>query len=280
MQSFFSGISEAKDHVIAAVLLIIASLLLIGRHQAGLNNLRKASVTVFSYLEEPFSNIRIYQQALKTNTYLRRQNVLLLDELSRLRSAEQRNKRLRKLLEFSRESNLNLYPVQVVGKKLNQASNSFTIDAGANHGIEPGMPMVGAEGLAGKVVLVNEEYAKVMPLYNVLFRVSAKLQQSNAYGIVSWNNNSIRELELNYVPQTVEVDTGEVVITSGYSNQFPPGIPIGKVSRTQPQKGKDTQKIFLKPFVNLYTIEAGFVIKFEADTLIQNLNQRYRERMQ
>lgn len=277
MQLRFPGITHVKDHILTAIILVAAIALMIGRHQGGLNNLRKASVTIFSYLEEPLSSIRIYQQALKTNTYLRKQNVLLLDELSRLRAVDQENKRLRQLLEFSRESNLSLYPVQVVGKELNQISNSFTVDAGINQGIEEGMPIVSSEGLAGKVVLTNESYSQVMPLFNTLFRVSAKLQESNAYGIVSWNGKTIEELQLDYIPQTVSVDTGEVVVTSGYSNQFPPDIPIGKVIRTEPQKGKDTQNIFLEPLVDLHQMDAGFVVKFTPDTSIQNLQQQYKE---
>lgn len=277
MQLRFPGITHVKDHILTAIILVAAIALMIGRHQGGLNNLRKASVTTFSYLEEPLSSIRIYRQALKTNTYLRKQNVLLLDELSRLRSVDQENKRLSQLLEFSRKSNLSLYPVQVVGKDL-RTSNSLTVDAGSDQGIEPGMPIVGAEGLAGKVILTNKKYSKVMPFYNSLFKVSAKLQQSNAYGIVSWNGQtSQNELQLDYIPQTVAVDTGEVVVTSGYSNQFPPNIPIGKVIRTEPQKGKDTQKIFLAPLVNLYQMDAGFVVKFTPDTSIQNLQEQYKE---
>ncbi|HKK45735.1 MAG TPA: hypothetical protein VJ964_09450, partial [Balneolaceae bacterium] len=99
-------IADAKDHILTAVLLVIATALMIGRYQGGLNNLRKVSITFFSYLEEPLSNVRVYRQALKTNTYLRKQNILLLDELSRLRAAGQRNKELRKMLQFSRESQL------------------------------------------------------------------------------------------------------------------------------------------------------------------------------
>lgn len=280
MQIHFPGIPDVKDHIITAVILLIATFFMISRHQGGLDNLRKMSVTLFSYLEEPFSNIRLYRQALKTNTYLRKQNVLLLDELSRLRSADHENQRLRQLLEFSRENDLNLYPVQIVGKELSQVSkvsNFLTIDAGVEQGIESGMPMVAAEGLAGKVILTDQGYSQVMPFFNTLFKVSAKLQNSNAYGIVSWDGASIEELQLNHIPQTVDVDTGEVVVTSGYSNQFPPDIPIGKVIRTEPQQGRDTQKIFLDPFVDLYTVSGGFVVKFKPDTTIQKLNQQYQE---
>lgn len=277
MRFRFPRITDAKDQLLTAFLLIVALALMVGRNQGGIDNLRKASITVFSYLEEPLSNIRVYRQALKTNTYLRKQNVELLDELSRLRAAEQENRELRSLLEFSRESELSLYPVRIVGKEINQINNSLTIDAGTRQDIQEGMPIVSANGLVGKVIITAPGYSQVMPYLNTLFRVSAKLENSNAYGIVSWDGESIHELQLNYVPQTVQVDTGEVVVTSGYSNQFPPDLPIGKVVRVEPQQGKETQKIYVRPFVDLFEIAKGFVVKFTPDTTIQNLNDQFED---
>lgn len=102
------------------------------------------------------------------------------------------------------------------------------------------------------------------------------MQNSNAYGIISWDGESIQELKLEYIPQTIPVDTGEVVVTSGYSNQFPPNIPIGEVVRIEPQKGKETQNIYLKPYVNLYEVAEGFVVKFTPDTTIEQLNESYK----
>lgn len=273
-------ITDAKDHLITAGLLVLSLILMVGRHQGGVDNLRKVSITLFSYLEEPLSNIRVYRQALKTNNYLRKQNVLLLDELSRLRSAGQQNERLRDLLDFSRQTNLSLYPVRIVGKELNEINNSLTIDAGSGQDIEMGMPMVSADGLIGRVILTAPDYSQVMPFFNTLFRVSARLQESNAYGIVSWEGENIRELVMNFVPQTVRADSGEIVITSGYSNKFPPNIPIGEVIRTEPEQGKETQKIYLKPFVDLHSIAEGFVVKFTPDTARQQLNREYDQLFQ
>ncbi len=273
-------ITDAKDHIIAALLLVLAVMVMVGRHQSGIDNIRKVSITLFSYLEEPLSNVRVYRQALKTNTYLRKQNVLLLDELSRLRSAGQRNEELRELLQFSRSSDLSLYPVQIVGKELNQINNSLTIDAGTDQDVKKGMPMVSADGLVGKVLLAADDYSQVMPFLNTLFRVSAKLQNSNAFGIVSWDGKSINEIQLDYVPQTIPVDSGEVVTTSGYSNQFPPDLPIGTVVRSVPQEGKETQRIYVKPFVDLFEIAEGFIVKFEPDTTIRRLDREYEELFQ
>lgn len=277
MQFGFSRITEAKDYVLTAVLLIFAAFLLISRNQGGINSIRKISITAYSYLEEPLSSIRVYRQALKTNTDLRKQNILLLDELNRLRSAKQRNDELRDLLDFSRTSNLTLYPVQIVAKDLHNVNNSLTVDAGSTNGIEEGMPMVSAHGLVGKVVLTSQKFAQVMPFYNTLFRVSAKLQNSNAYGIITWQGEPVKNLELLYIPQTIQVDSGDVVVTSGYSNQFPPEIPIGEVIRTQPNQGKDTQRIFVRPFAELNTIAEGFIVTTQPDTAIQNLTEDYQE---
>ena len=271
------SIADAKDHILASVLLVISLVLMFGRSQESVNVLRKVSITVFSYLEEPLSNIRVYRQALTTNTYLRKQNVLLQDELSRLRGAAQQNEELRQLLDFSRRSELNLFPIRIVAKELNQINNSLTVDAGSRQGIEVGMPMVTADGLVGRVTIVAAGYAQVMPFYNSLFRVSAKLQQSGGYGIVSWREKNLYEMQMDEVPQTVAVDSGEVVVTSGFSNQFPPDIPIGRVIRTEPAQGRVTQKIIIDPYVDLHQIAEGFIVKFQPDTTIERLNEQYRE---
>ena len=273
-------ISEAKNYILTAFFLVISIVLLFGRNEGGINNLRTVSITLFSYLEEPLSNLRVYRQALKTNSNLRRQNTLLIDELNRLRSTQQQIDELQNLLEFSRNSNLNLYPAQIIGKKLDQINNVLTIDAGSRNGIEQGMPVISADGLIGKVILTSPQYSQVMPYFNTLFRVSAKLQKTNAYGIVSWNSENgenIEELELKHVPQTIAVDTGDVVVTSGYSQEYPPNIPIGKVTKHQPNKGKDTQQIFIQPFANLYTVSNGFVVTTKPDTSIDSLKSNYQQ---
>ena len=270
-------VENATDYIVTALLLVCALSIAINRHQGGINSLRQVSVTMVSLLEEPLSNIRVYRQALSTNNYLQRQNILLQDELSRLRSIEQENRELRKLLGFRDTTEFELQPISFVTKDLTGLNNTFTIDAGFNNGIRSGMPVVTSDGLVGKVVLTGKRYSQVMPYFNNLFRVSARVQQTRSTGIVSWEGNNSSVLVMEYVPKTILVDTGYVVETSGFGNEFPGGIPIGYVIRTEEEEGKDTQKIYLHPYTSLFDVAEGFVIKFVADTAIQNLNQGYNE---
>lgn len=270
-------LADAKDYIITALILLFATALMVSRHDGGLQNARKISVTVLSYLEQPLSNIRIYRQALTTNTYLQRQNILLQDELSRLRSADQQNQILRELLNLRDESEHPLIPVQIVAKDLRGLNNSLTVSAGTDDGIKQGMPLMNSDGLVGQVNFTAKNYSQVLPFSNSLFRVSARIQSSRAYGIVSWDGDSENELILQYVPQTIPVNVGQVVETSGASNQFPAGIPIGEITAVEPGRGVETQTIYLRAYADLFTLSEAFVVAFEPDTTINQLINQQEE---
>lgn len=264
-------ITEAKDVILIALILIFSVQLMILRHDGGLQNVRKASVTVLSYLEQPLSNIRIYRQALNTNSYLQRQNALLQDELSRLRSAEQQNRILRQLLDFREQSDYDLTPVQIVAKDLTSLNNAMTINAGNRADIREGMPLINSDGLIGTVILTNERNSQVMPITHPMFRVSARIQENRAVGIVSWPGHRYDELVMEFVPATVQVEPGQIIETSGFSNQFPANIPIGEVTRVESGDALEMNRIYLRPFVQLHTAAEGFIIHFEPDFSIQEL---------
>ncbi|MEX0685869.1 MAG: rod shape-determining protein MreC [Balneolales bacterium] len=260
-----------KDHILTAFFIFFAFLMLLTRHDGGLQNIRKVAITAFSYLEEPLSNIRVYRTALQTNRQLHEQNIVLLDELSRLRSAREQNIELKKLLDLKENSTYEMLPVKIVGKNLTGINNFLTINAGSNDSLKIGMPLIHPNGLVGRVIAVSANYAQIMPYLNPLFRVSARIQKTRAYGVVSWETQNIEELVMNYVPQTIPVEIGSIVETSGYSHEYPVNIPIGQVVRTEPEPGMQTQRIYLIPFVSLNEIAEASVIKYTTDAEIDSL---------
>ncbi len=270
-------ISDARDYILTALILVFAISIMILRHDGGMQNIQKASITVLSYLEQPLSTIRVYRQALNTNTYLQRQNALLQDEISRLRAAERENRILRNLLDFREDSEYGLLPITIVSKDLTSLNNSLTISAGSEQGVRTGMPIINSDGLIGQVTVTTGRYAQVMPLIHSLSRISARIQESRAYGIVSWEGNRYNELIMQHVPETIEAEAGQVVETSGFSNQFPPNIPIGEITRIEHPEGIDTQLIYIRPFVTFHTVAKGFVVEFEPDPDIEELHELEQE---
>lgn len=271
---------DIRDHILTVVLVFIAFVLLIVRHEGGLQSVRTASVLAMSYVEIPLSQVRVYRTALQTNEDLGRQNILLLDEISRLRSVQEENRALRSMLDLREEYEHDLIPARIIAKSLSGINNSLTINRGHAHGVEEGMAFITSEGLVGRIILTASGHSMIMPFFNPLFRVSANVQGSRAYGIVSWSTQRPGELVMNYIPQTIAIRSGSVVETSGYGDRFPAFIPIGVVTDTESLPGRDTQQIFIRPFVNLHLIAEGFVVDYEPDDDVDELLRLYEEILQ
>lgn len=268
--------NEIRDYFLTAIILILAVFLMTSRHDGSLQNTRNFSLTLLSYLEQPLAQVRIYRQAIATNSYLHRQNILLQDELSRLRSVRQQNEILRSLLNLREVSTHSLIPVSVVAKELRSLNTFITVDAGTLHGARVGMPVINSDGLVGTVILVNERFSQVLPYNNSLFRVSAQIENSRASGIVSGEPDSGRILLLQFIPETIPVTPGEMVLTSGFSNQFPAGIPIGEVLRVETNTGQNTLQVYIQAFTDLNTLSEAFLVDFEPDSSINSLINQQR----
>lgn len=259
------------------IVLLFALILAFTRSQDGLNSLRAITVIAASILEEPVSNVRVYRNALKTNAYLQQQNILLQDELSKLRSIEKENQELKSLLRLEESYNYPLQITRVVTKQLNTLNNSLSVNVGSNKGIQRGMPLINSDGLLGKVILAASNYSQVMPLSHPLFRVSAQIQDSKANGIITWDISSPSYLIMDFVPKTVTIDTGMVIQTSGLGNEFPAGIPIGQVVDFRSQEGTNTQQLKIEPFSKLNEVSEGFIVLFTSDTSLVQLNNEFNQ---
>lgn len=271
------NIEDARDYMVTGFILLIALFLMFSRNSDGINALRKISIAVYSYVEEPLANIRVYRQALTTNEQLQRKNIQLQDELNRLRSVQAENEAYKKMLLLKDTTTYPLIPVRIIGKNLTGINNSLTINAGIADGVKKGMAVLNSEGLVGRIILTSTSYSEVMPLFNALFRASARVQGSRAYGIVSWDGENMNELTMNYVPKTIKVDSGMIVETSGFSLEFPPYIPIGTVIRTEEQEGRETQILYLKPVVSLNQIAEAFVAVVAKDSSLLSLEIKRKE---
>ena len=259
------------------IVLLFALILAFTRSQDGLNSLRAVTITAASILEEPVSNVRVYRNALKTNAYLQQQNILLQDELSKLRSIEKENQELKSLLRLEESYNYPLQITRVVTKQLNTLNNSLSVNVGSNEGIQRGMPLINSDGLIGKVILSASNYSQIMPLSHPLFRVSAQIQDNKANGIITWDISSPNYLIMDFVPKTVPIDTGMVIQTSGLGNEFPAGIPIGQVVDFRSQEGTNTQQIKIEPFSKLNEVSEGFIVLFTSDTSLIQLNKEFKQ---
>jgi rod shape-determining protein MreC len=246
-----------KEYAILAGFLVLSFILMAMNNNVQIKQLRTLATVGVGVLQNQIAFIPRYFRLAEENEILRRMNLQMADEVSRLREAKLQNLRLRQYLEIKEVAG---YPVQaanVISKNLTMLRNTLTIDMGSKDGIAETMPVVSPEGLVGMVVAVSDRYAVVNLLLNTDFRVSAKDQRSRVDGIVSSNG---KDVYLKDVANSQDVLVGDPIITSNYSNMFPEGIRVGLVTSIESAPGSLLKRIEVTPSVDFVNLEEVFVV--------------------
>lgn len=189
---------------------------------------------------------------------LRRRATQLMLENSNLREAYLENVRLRRMLEYRERVPLEFRSARVLFKESNSTPNTVVINLGRSTGVMANMPVVTPEGLAGKIIKVNEHTSHVQLLLDRDFSVSGRIQRSRVLGIVTWISS--QSLEMTGVARHADVTAGDVVVTSDSSALFPPGLRIGLVQEPSVEATGMFKRIPLTPVVDFSRLEEVFVL--------------------
>ncbi|SHK06248.1 rod shape-determining protein MreC [Rhodothermus profundi] len=261
------------DTLLLVVVLGLALSLLLTHNEPVLHGLRALALELSARAEARLAWAGHYFRTLEENERLRAENIRLAGELARAREALIANERLTRLLAL-RDS---IYPLpvraaRIIAKDLTRQRNLLTIDAGSTDGVQPGMAVVDDRGIIGTVTLVTPHYARVLSYLNTDFRVAARIQAIGAVGIVRWDGEHPDRLLMEFVSRTEPVRPGMLVVTTPYSNIFPPGFPIGRITEVARQPGLNTLRIYLEPASPLDRASYVFVILHKPDLERQRLH--------
>jgi rod shape-determining protein MreC len=264
---------RVRDYVLLAVLLVVSLVVLLAQNGPLFRSARALALEATAPVEGVFSSADRYTEALGENEELRDDNIELAAEVARLREARSENERLRKLIAFRDSVAFNMVPARVVGKDITKQENLLTINAGEADSVRAGMAVIDERGIVGKVVLVSESYALVMPHQNTNFTVPAQIDLLNRDGVVRWDGTTYDRLLMEYVIKTEPVVRGQLVVTSGFSGTFPPGVPVGKVDSVFAARGRNDLVIYLEPSAPVSSVDYVYVLLDEVSAERQELEE-------
>ena len=170
-------------------------------------------------------------------------------------------------------------PARVINNSIVVSKNYLTLNKGAMHGIAPGMGVISAEGIVGRVKAVSDHFATVISLLHTSMQVSAKLSNSEVLGTVQWPGNDPCRAQMLYVPRHVQVEPGDTVVTSGYNATFFEGTVVGYVKQVVLRQEAPFYDIELMLSTDFSTLQHVYVVKNalqqEKDTLEQHTREFY-----
>ena len=142
-----------------------------------------------------------------------------------------------------------LVNAQVVNSTVHRSANLITINKGEADGIRPEMGVVSSSGIVGIVYMTSKHYSIVMPVISIHSKISCRIKGSEYFGSLIWKRGSPDIAYATSIPRHAQIKKGDIIETNGYSDIFPPNIPIGYSFKTM--NSEDGMSYTLK--VQLYT---------------------------
>ncbi len=176
------------------------------------------------------------------------------------------NERLREQLDFAISLDEQNFPAQIISRDFDNVYTYLTIDKGSVNGIKKNMPVIafqnGNRGLVGKVVQVGTFTSQVMPVYNLNYIVSARIQNQRDLGLVNGTGSQDKPLLLQYIRKNVasELSYGDIIVTSGENDNYLKDIPIGTISKIISLDYNSSLNIELTPIIDFSRLENVIVV--------------------
>lgn len=164
----------------------------------------------------------------------------------------------------------------VVGNSTTQPNNYITLHRGSKQGVQPNMVVVGANGVVGVVLDVSDNFATVMSMLHRQSRISARLLKNGISGRIEWDGKDARIVHLRDIPKSVQLQQGDTVVTSQYSD-FPPGIMVGTVEKVFNEKSTNNYLVHVRPATDFSRIQHVFVVSNLQRAEQQVLEQRIKQ---
>lgn len=276
MQRILTLLIEFKEYFILTLLVLFSIVLLSLNDNPQLKAIRSYTVATIGIIQNTLATVPNIFELQKENEVLRKLNVTLLDEVSRLREAKLENARLRELLGLKEKIKYKFVASDVIGKTLHLQRNTITLNVGRNNGVNVDMPVISEQGIVGRIVAVSSNYSIAQLLLNKDFRTSVKIQRSRVDGILAWDGSD--RLMIKNVSKKQDVKVGDAAITSEYSKIFPPDIKVGVVISVNENPVTLFKDVLIEPSVDFTRLEQVFVITSTVDTQRVNLESKFMER--
>lgn len=139
--------------------------------------------------------------------------------------------------------------------------NYLTIDKGTDDGIRPGMGVISATGVVGKVNVCNQHFSVVTSILHSQYLISSRLVKADEIGPAKWDGTDPHLLKLLDISRYKPVEKGDSVVTSGQNSTFPPGIMVGRVRSIGVQPNETFHDITLNLSTNFRNLSFVYVIE-------------------
>ncbi len=157
------------------------------------------------------------------------------------------NKQLRSLLNLHERLNT----VGVVAEVLYDAADPYTrkliINKGMTNGVKTSAPVMDEHGILGQVTRVLPLVSEVTLVTDREHSIPVLNTRTGARGVAYGESGGAPLLELRFMATNADIEVGDQLTTSGVDGVYPPGVPVGIVTKVERRAETAFARILCEP---------------------------------
>ena len=224
-------------------------------------------------------HLRTKKSLEKENEELRTQLADAQQNLNQVQLNQEELDNLKSLYDMDQNyADYDKIAANVIGKDAGNWFSVFLIDRGSNDGITVGMNVLADGGLAGIVIQVGPNYAKVRSIIDDNSNVSARNLSTSDLCVVSGSLKTMNESSLidfdDLRDKEDQAKVGDQIVTSNISDMFLEGIPIGYITDIKSDSNNLTKSGHIATIVDFEHLDDVFVILQTKDISTDTTNEQ------
>lgn len=141
---------------------------------------------------------------------------------------KKQNEELKTLVDYRNSKKEKGVIAPIIGRSADHWWQQVTLGRGRQDGIEPGFIVMAPGGLVGQITTVTSNTSRVLLISDQTSKVGVSISRSRQMGFMRGQNTG--EGVMEFFDNSPDIKVGDAVVTSAYSQLFPAGLPVGKVS--------------------------------------------------
>ncbi len=184
------------------------------------------------------------------NERLKRQVLEQGAQLQKLEAFKSENIRLRVLMNSSELVEDRVLIAELIGISPDPKVHKVIVNKGSREGVYVGQAVLDAFGLVGQVVSVTYTTSEVLFITDDSHAIPVQISRNNVRTVIE-GAGDLYQLRLRYVSSTMDIQEGDLLVSSGLGGRFPAGYPVAKVKSIRHDPGKSFASVLAEPTAQL-----------------------------